>query len=129
MKIEQYTEADLEQVKRLHAGYGFDAKLPTLSREAFFSRRVIKDGDTVRMAAFMRHAAEAFVVCDPEWRGPAWRLEALRQLTQQGNSDARDAGVKVVYAFISHNSPRFTKRLATIGWAPEDFQCVSHEVI
>lgn len=84
------------------------------------------------MAAFMRHTAEAYMVCDPTWRNPAWRMEALRQLCRVCNDDAREAGVKEVMAFLPPSvTKKFGKRLDRMGWnhyLGEEWRCYAKEV-
>jgi hypothetical protein len=131
MRVQQYTEADFDRVKELHEQSKLDYKLPSLSSKEFFSRRVIKDDTTLGLAAFLKLTAEAYLICDPKWRNPAWRFEALRQLSMQCNSDARDVGVTEVVAFLPPKMvQRFGRRLGTLGWQKirNDWQCVYHEV-
>ena len=131
MRVQQYTEADFDRVKELHEQSKLDYKLPSLSSKEFFSRRVIKDDTTLGLAAFLKLTAEAYLICDPKWRNPAWRFEALRQLGMQCNNDAREAGVTEVVAFLPPKMvQRFGRRLGTLGWQKirNDWQVVYHEV-
>jgi hypothetical protein len=131
MRVQQYTEADFDRVKELHGQSKLDYKLPSLSGKEFFSRRVIKDDASLGMAAFLKLTAEAYLICDPKWRNPAWRFEALRQLSMQCNDDAREAGVSEVCAFLPPKMVgRFGRRLGTLGWQKirNDWQVVYHEV-
>ena len=131
MNVQAYSDWDFEQIKRLHAKSGLDYQLPALSDTEFFSRRVVRDGSGIGMAAFLKLTAEAYLICDPKWRNPAWRFEALRQLSNQSNSDAKDAGVTEVVAFLP---PRmvttFGRRLGKLGWGKvrNDWQCIYHPV-
>lgn len=131
MIVHHYTTDDFEQIKELHARSGFDYPLPSLSGEEFFSRRVIRDDGLVAMGAFLKLTAEAYLICHPRWRNPAWRFEALRQLSHQCNNDAKDAGVKEVVAFLPPGKVRdFGRRLNRLGWEKirNDWQCVYHPV-
>ena len=131
MNVREYTEADYERVKELHASSGLDYILPSLSREEFFSRRIIGDGQEIGMGAFLKLTAEAYLICDPKWRNPAWRFEALRQLSMQSNTDARSAGVTEVTAFLPPKMVKtFGRRLGKLGWEKvrNDWQCVYHTV-
>lgn len=131
MLVRQYTEADFAQIQSLHNASGFDYALPSLSRKEFFSRRVAGDGETVGMAAFLKLTAEAYLICNPRWRNPAWRFEALRQLSHECNSDARDAGVQEVVAFLPPKVvSTFGRRLGKLGWNKirNDWRVVYHGV-
>lgn len=128
MLVREYTEADLGTIKELH---GF-ADLPNLSSEEFFSRRVIGDSESIGMASFMRLTSEVFLVCNPTWRTPAWRLEAIRQLCFTGNADAKAQGVKEVVGFVSPKIAKsFGRRLKGLGWAfykDDEYRAFSHRV-
>ena len=131
MIIRSYTDSDLSRIKELHAQSKFDYSLPTLSRESFFSLRVIEGDGNVQMAAFMRHTAEAYLICDPAWRNPAWRMEALRQLSRVCNDDARDVGVQEVNCFLPPEvESKFGKRLVRMGWTGirNDWHCFYKKV-
>lgn len=129
--VREYTEKDYEQLKELHAQSRYDYILPESPRKEFFSRRVVGDGESVGMAAFLKLTAEAYLICDSRWRNPAWRLEALRQLTNQCNSDAKAAGVKELVAFLPPPVvASFGRRLGKLGWSKtrNDWRCVYKEV-
>ena|ERR1700692_1514511 len=132
MIIRQYSESDFEQVKKLHQESKLDYTLPSFSVNEFFSRRVVSDDSQgIGMAAFLKLTAEAYLICNPRWRNPAWRFEALRQLSMQCNDDAREAGVTEVCAFLPPRMVnRFGRRLGTLGWQKirNDWQVVYHEV-
>lgn len=131
MNIREYTDADFARIKELHQQSGFDYKLPTLSSKEFFSRRVIGHDGEIGMATFLKLTAEAYLICDPKWRNPAWRFEALRQLSIQCNDDSRAAGVTEVVAFLPPDmATRFGRRLGKLGWDKirQDWECVYHRV-
>ena len=117
MIVREFKDADYSRIVQLHSQSGLDYRLPPLSSEVFFSRRVAGDNQSIGMAAFLKLTAEAYLVCDPSWRSPAWRLEGIRQLCRVCNDDARKAGVKEVEAFIPPQvEQKFGKRLAQLGW-------------
>lgn len=118
MLVREYTDADFGRLQQLHSQSSFDYKLPTLSKDVFFSRRLVGDGKSIGMGAFLKHTAEAYLICDPDWRTPAWRMEALRQLCLVCNEDAKSQGVREVEAFLPPEVERkFGKRLSHMGWA------------
>lgn len=131
MIIRPYTEGDFEQIRELHRESGLDYDLPSLSGEEFFSRRVVGDGEGVGMAAFLKLTAEAYLICNPKWRNPAWRFEALRQLSMQCNDDARRKKVTEVTAFLPPPMvSTFGRRLGKLDWKKvrNDWQCIYHQV-
>lgn len=117
MRVREYSDEDFETIRKLHEQSGFDYRMPPLSSQEFFSRRVVEDNSGFGMGAFMRLTAEAYLVCNPEWRTPAWRFEALRQLCHVCNDDARNRDVKEVGAFLPPQAEvKFGKRLIKMGW-------------
>jgi hypothetical protein len=116
--VREYTDGDFGAIKRLYEKSGFNYSLPSLSSEEFFSRRVIGDTAGVAMACFLRRTAECYVVANPEWRTPAWRLEALRQLHIAAFSDAREAKVQELIGFLPPQVEKsFGRRLKRdFGW-------------
>lgn len=129
MQVREYTDADFQRVRDMYRKSGYDYQLPSLSGQEFFSRRVVGSGDSIGMAAFLRHTAEVYLVCDHDWRTPAWRLEALRQLQLASTSDARDHGVKEIAGFVPPPiDKKFGKRLVRMGWnyfKGEEWRCYS----
>ena len=132
MIVREYTDADFREVKRLHASSGFKYPLPSLSSEEFYSRRVIQDCTGFGMASFMRLTSEVYLICNPTWRNPAWRMEALRKLHHICNGDASDKGVKEVCAFLPPEIvKKFGGRLTRMGWTSykgPEWKCFGHEV-
>jgi hypothetical protein len=130
--IRQFTEHDLDWIKKVHKESGFDYELPTFSGENFFSRRVVADHQAEGMASFMKLTAEAYLICDPTWRNSAWRYEALRQLQTICNKDAQYYGVKEVHCFIPPEIEKtFGRRLKRMGWSfymDKEWKCFSREV-
>lgn len=132
MNVREYAESDLAEIERLHRASGFDYALPNLSGAEFFSRRIVEDRDGLAMAGFLRLTAEAMLIADGNWRTPAWRMEALRQLHAVCYRDAADKGVCEVNAFIPPKiSCKFGNRLLRLGWkayqGPE-WRCFGFEV-
>jgi hypothetical protein len=118
MEVREYTDADFTAVKRIYEASGFGYTLPNLSGEGFFSRRVVGGVQDVGMACFLRRTAECYLISDPNWRTPAWRLEAIRQLHRTGLADAREAKVQEIIAFLPPQvEQKFGRRLKRdFGW-------------
>lgn len=132
MNVREYSDDDFERVKALHHLSGFGYALPAFSSKEFFSRRVVSDESGVAMAAFLRRSAEAFLICNPNWRNPAWRMEALRQLHGVSREDAAENNIAEVNAFLPPDvAKRFGRRLSRLGWQLYDnaeWKCYSFEV-
>ena len=117
MIVRQFEPGDMDEVRRIHGLCGFDYALPDFSGKEFVSRRVVQDRNGIGMAAFLRLSAEAFLIADPQWKTPAWRMEALRQVQAVCTGDARHAGVAEVEAFLPPElAEKFGKRLTRMGW-------------
>lgn len=132
MIVREYEEADLAKIESLHRDSGFRYELPDFSSPQFFSRRVVSDESGIAMAGFLQLTAQTFLVCDPRWRTPAWRMEALRQLHAACHRDAAEQGVAEVNAFLPPIiSSKFGRRLKKLGWnfyEGEEWKCFSFRV-
>jgi hypothetical protein len=130
--VREFEPADLERVEALHTASGFAYVLPDFSQPEFFSRRVVSDESGVRMAAFLKLTAEAFLIADARWKTPAWRFEALRQVHTVSWADAKNCGVAEVNAFLPPQiAAKFGKRLSHMGWKRyqgEEWRCYSYDV-
>jgi hypothetical protein len=65
MRIREYTPADLDALRRMHASQGFDYAFPDLSDPIFISKLILED-DTGRpvMAALARLTCEMYLLVD-----------------------------------------------------------------
>jgi len=116
MIIREYAESDLACIKRLHERSKLKYSFPDM--DDFFSRRVVESGDSVGMVSLLKLTAEAYLICDPEWRTPAWRMEALRQIQDVANDDAKQRGVVEAVAFVPPGIEKtFRRRLERMGWS------------
>jgi hypothetical protein len=116
MIIREYTDTDLDCLKDLHKRSGFKYPFPDVAD--FFSRRVVESGEGIGMVSLLKLTAEAYLICDPDWRTPAWRMEALNQIQIVANHDAKDKGVVEAVAFIPPNiESTFKRRLKQMGWS------------
>ena len=114
MNIRPYTPEDLTRILQLHKESKLDYVFP--DPDEFFSKQIV-EADGIAMASFMRLTAEAYLVCDREWRNPAWKVEAFRQLCEVCRKDAKEQGVKEVGAFLPPGMERtFGNRLVKLGW-------------
>ena len=67
MLVREYTEADLDALRRMHARQGFDYAFPDLADPIFVSKLVVEDDDgrTV-MASLARLTCEMYLLLDRE---------------------------------------------------------------
>lgn len=132
MIVREFEESDLAKIAALHRSSGFNYTLPDLAGKEFFSRRVVSDESGIAMAGFLQFSAQVFLVCDPRWRTPAWRMEALRQLHGACHRDAAEQGVAEVNAFLPPIiSNKFGRRLKKLGWnfyEGDEWKCFSFRV-
>lgn len=85
----------------------------------FFSKNVAEDESGIGVAVFQRLCSEVCMICDSNWRTPAWRMEAIRQLQMYSLDDAKDKGVQEALAFIPPMiEKKFEHRLLQLGWSP-----------
>ncbi len=116
MILREFGELDLSRVTEMHKASGLKYSLPPMS--TFFSRRVIESDNEVQMVSLLKLTAEAYLICDPSWRNPAWRMEALRQLDAVANHDAKQWGVVEAVSFIPPQIEKtFRLRLERMGWS------------
>jgi hypothetical protein len=65
MNIREYTAADLDALRAMHAAQGFAYALPDISDPLFLVRQVVEENSRPRMAALLRLTAEAYLLADP----------------------------------------------------------------
>jgi len=115
MKIRTYTEADLDQIKKIYDQglHGFD--FPAIDERIVVRRCFVDSKDRVRMAAFGRAQLNALLFVDSTWETPQERLEVIEVLEAAMIEEAQEKGFDQVTAQVS---PRFGRRLKQLGWNP-----------
>jgi hypothetical protein len=67
MRIREYTPADLDALRRMHARQGFDYAFPDLADPIFVSKLVVEDDDgRAVMASLARLTCEMYLLVDRE---------------------------------------------------------------
>lgn len=115
----------------LHRQSGASYNLPAVSSTEFFSRRIVEDDIGIGMAAFLRHTAEAYFVCDPAWRNPAWRDDALRKLEIKVREDCQRYDIRQVMSFVEPSNRLVINKLKNHNWdyyKKGEWKCFSQEV-
>jgi len=117
VNIREYKEEDFERVRELHELSGFKYQLPELSLPSVFSRLVVATSSGVEMAAFLQRTAQVYLICDPGWKTPAWRYDALHALHCASYRNAQREGIAEVNAFVVPRiKKQFGSRLRRMGW-------------
>lgn len=114
MKIREYSEQDLDRVQKLHGRGEYDFELPELEDPRMIVKKCLTDdAGKIRLAAFGRLQASAYLLVDGTWKSPQERLEAIEILEYAMIEQAKIAGLDQVTAQVT---PRFGRRLKQLGW-------------
>lgn len=115
MNIRDYADMDLPRIQELHQQSNLGYSLPDMN--TFFSKKVVEGDGDIGMAVFQRLNTEVFLICNPKWRTPAWRLAAIKNLDRVCGAEAFAAGAREALAFVPPViEETFHKRLAQMGW-------------
>lgn len=133
MRIREYTPADLDALRRMHARQGFDYRFPNLDDPIFISKLIVEDHGNVVMASLARLTCEIYLLVDraePEaWAGncapqnshPRRRLAQLIALQRAGERDLLARGLEDAHAWLPPTIVRrFGRRLESLGWVRDD---------
>jgi len=133
MRVREYRESDLGQLRAIHAAQGFDYALPDLSNPLFVTKLVLAKADGVSSqpdaapddaiigAALLRLTAEAYLLLDPRAGTPRQRWQWLLALHAAAECDAWQRGLEDVHAWLPPPiATKFGKRLARLGWLRDD---------
>jgi hypothetical protein len=130
MVVREYTPADLEALRHMHARQGFDYAFPDLADPIFVSKLVVESthGDVV-MASLARLTCEMYLLmnrdgggnCVPKAWGPRERYLCLRALHHAGERDLLGRGLEDAHAWLPPPiARRFGRRLESLGWIRDD---------
>ena len=144
MLIREYTAADVDALRAMHAAQGFDYTLPDLSNPLFVTKLIVEDhvvgarhassvlearpaslqGHSERRivgAALLRLTAEAYLLLDSRAGTPRDRWNWLLALHAAAERDAWRRGLEDVHAWLPPRvAARFGKRLERLGWLRDD---------
>jgi hypothetical protein len=114
MKIRTYQKADFDRVRSFgsEAKYGFEFPNPEDAR-VVIKECLLDESGAVRMAAFGRLQANAYLLVDGTWKSPEERLEAIEILEFAMVEKAKLLGLDQATAQVD---PRFGQRLKAFGW-------------
>jgi hypothetical protein len=145
MLVREYTEADLDALRRMHARQGFDYAFPNLADPIFVSKLVVEDDDGhAVMASLARLTCEMYLLVDrdpaggpdrcrnPQGAGatgnrrpgesrPRGRYAQLLALHRAGERDLLARGLDDAHAWLPPPIARhFGRRLESLGWIRDD---------
>jgi hypothetical protein len=130
--VREYTEADLDALRRMHARQGFDYTFPNLADPIFVSKLVVEDDDgRVVMASLARLTCEMYLLvdrgeqregnCRAAESDPRERYERLLALHRAGERDLLARGLDDAHAWLPPTIARsFGRRLQSLGWIRDD---------
>jgi len=120
--VRAYSEADLDELRRIHARQGFDYAFPDLADPIFISKLVVEDdrGRAV-MASLARLTCEMYLLADPDAGEPRQRYARMLQLHRVGEQDLLSRGLDDAHARLPPPvAKRFGRRLEALGWVRDD---------
>jgi hypothetical protein len=128
MRVREYTEADLEPLKRMHAQQGFDYAFPDLRDPIFVSKLVLEnDAGQVVMASLARLTCEMYLLLNRDEANakaagkPQERYARLLALHKAGEQDLLARGLDDAHAWLPPPvAKRFGRRLMALGWMRDD---------
>lgn len=122
MLIREYTESDLDALRRMHASQGFDYPFPDLADPIFISKLVVEDDDgRAVMASLARLTCEMYLLADPGAGNPRTRWAQLLALHRAGERDLLARGLDDAHAWLPPRiAKRFGRRLESLGWVRDD---------
>jgi hypothetical protein len=146
--VREYTPADLDALRRMHAQQGFDYAFPDLADPIFVSKLVLEDArGRVVMASLSRLTCEMYLLVDRaddgaddgsgarahagkngegnSRAGAATRARArfarLLALHRAGEQDLLARGLEDAHAWLPPPiARRFGRRLESLGWVRDD---------
>ena len=157
MRIREYTSADFDELRRLHAAQGFGYPLPDLDSPMFVAKLVLEEdagaaGDCasdfnaqrnasvgacdardekpkIAMAVLLRLTAEAYLLHDPASGTPRSRWQNFLELHDAARESAAARGLDDVQAFLPPRIARaFGRRLQRLGWMRDPWDCFSQRL-
>jgi hypothetical protein len=120
--IREYTDGDLDALRRMHAQQGFDYSFPDLADPLFVSKLVVEDGaGRAVMASLARLTCEMYLLVAPGEGNPRERYGRLIALHRAGERDLLARGLHDAHAWLPPPIARkFGRRLAALGWVRDD---------
>jgi hypothetical protein len=148
MRIREYTPADLDALRQMHAAQGFGYPLPDLESPLFVSKLVLEDSgdhpgegreeadrnslpanEKLSMALLVRLTAETYLLHDPRAGTPRRRWQNFLALHEAARREAAARGLDDAQAFLPPPVARaFGRRLERLGWRRDPWPCYTLRV-
>jgi hypothetical protein len=122
VRIREYTKADLDALRRMHAQQGFDYAFPDLANPLFVSKLVVEDGaGRAVMASLARLTCEMYLLVPPGEGNPRERYARMLALHRAGECDLLARGLHDAHAWLPPPiAKKFGRRLEALGWVRDD---------
>ena len=130
MKIREYSEADLEELRRIHRAERMPYQFPDLASPIFLTRAVLEENGRIAAAAFLRLTAEAYLLIDGSNGRARERWRRLLILHEAVRGEAARRGLDDVHCWLPPGiASSFGRRLNRLGWSRETWECYSRGVL
>jgi hypothetical protein len=119
VKIRNYEEKDLDDIKRIHALKGIDYELPDLQQPLFLVKKVLEVEGKVVMALGAYIQVETYLWLDPgPWATPQEKFDLLNELQHEFLKELWLQGVECAVCYVPEEIEKhFGKRLTQLGWS------------
>ena len=115
--VRDFTLADLDRVKEIHAASGIDYRFPDLSSPLFIVVKVYEKAGVVQACGGLYLQVEAYLfLSHDDWGTPEEKLEAIRTLDAAALHAAWLKGIDCACLYLPPGMERFGERLEELGW-------------
>jgi len=122
------TEREIPALQALHKEQEWPYPFPNLDQEQFISKRVLRDENGEFVGCVVaRKTAELYLIGNPNWRTPKWRMEALKMMHNDMRQELRNQGYADGHCWIPPQVKNFGRRLKRLGWQLNPWDCWSRE--
>lgn len=125
MRCRDLQPEDLPRLKEMFSRQGFDYEFPDVESAQFLVKRVVVDDDgTVVSAVAARQTVEIYLLADPTYSTPRWRLEALELIHEDVRQQLESRGIYDAHFWAPPNVCRgFIRRMMKVfGWRKQIWQ-------
>jgi hypothetical protein len=112
MHTRKYQKSDREELESIFRKQGLPYELPNLDSNNFIARRVLVDENgRPAQALAARLTTELYLLVDPDWDTPGWRLEGIRMLGRSMQTELREKGITDAHLWLPPQKKSFERRL------------------
>jgi hypothetical protein len=128
MSCRELTVGDIPVIHAIHEEQGFPYEFPHLEEPQYVAMRALEDEDGKFVGCVIaRKTVEIFMIGNPGWRTPKWRLEALKMMHEDMRQELRKQGYADGHCWIPPQVRNFGRRLKRLGWSLNPWDCWSRE--